>query len=58
MEGVDIIINRAEEIFSELEDKFEEIIYITKKQRHGKKEKEVNDIEARVGWSNGTSKRR
>ena len=41
MEGLTIIINTAEEIFSEPEDKFEEITYkTTEKQRNVKLEKE------------------
>lgn len=40
MEGLNIIINTAEEIFHEPEDKFEEIANkITEKQRNGKLEK-------------------
>lgn len=40
MEGLNIIINTAEEIFHEPEDKFEEIANkITEKRRNGKLEK-------------------
>lgn len=41
MEGLDIIINRAEEIASEPEDKFEKIIYSeeTKTWKIGKRSK-------------------
>lgn len=61
MERFNIIINIAKEIFSELEDKHEEITYnITEKQkqRNGKQEKEVKDTETRGRQFNGTSEKR